>query len=221
MRISLPSGTSAEIATPTTGEPWAGLVIAPDIFGLRPLYDEMAQRLADRWQMTVCAVEPFPGRDLTEEIEPRFAAVPEIDDEIHLRDLIEGADATGCERVDLLGYCLGGMYCHKAARSDRFERIVSFYGMIRLPEPWQSPTQVEPLEVLLGGNADRVLAIVGGRDSYTPTDDIDALADTGVTVVLYPDAEHGFAHDASRPNHRADDAADAYTRAEMWLRQDR
>jgi dienelactone hydrolase len=219
MRITLPSGTPAEITHPAVGEAAAGLVIAPDIFGLRPLYDEMVQRLADEWQMTVCAVEPFPGRDLPADVEPRFAAVAELDDASHLRDLLEGADATGCEHVNLLGYCLGGMYCHKAARSDRFDRIVSFYGMIRVPEAWQSPTQGQPLEYLINGHADRVLAIVGGHDHYTPAEDIESLAETGVTVVLYPEAEHGFAHDAARPNHRADDAADAYERALMWLRQ--
>jgi carboxymethylenebutenolidase len=63
-----------------------------------------------------------------------------------------------------------------------------------------------------------VLAIVGGRDHYTPAADIDALERTGVTVVRYPDAEHGFAHDGSRPAHRPDDAADAFARAESWLR---
>jgi carboxymethylenebutenolidase len=217
MRITLPSGTSAELARPWKGEATRGLVIAPDIFGLRPLYDDMVQRLADEWQLVVCAVEPFPGRDLGPDVEPRFAAVRSLDDETHLRDLLEGADATSCEPVGLLGYCLGGMYCHKAARTDRFDRIVSFYGMIRVPEAWRSPSQGEPLDYLLKGNPDRVLAIVGGQDTYTPTDDVEALADTGVTVVEYPEAEHGFAHDPARPSHRADDAADAYARARNWL----
>jgi carboxymethylenebutenolidase len=217
MRITLPSGTPAELARPREGAATRGLVIAPDIFGLRPLYDDMAQRLADEWQLVVCAVEPFPGQDLGPDVEPRFAAVPTLDDETHLRDLLEGADATECDTVGLLGYCLGGMYCLKAARSERFNRIVSFYGMIRVPEAWRSPSQGEPLEFLLNGHPDRVLAIVGGRDTYTPAADIEALADTGVTVVEYPEAEHGFAHDPVRPSHRADDAADAYARAKDWL----
>jgi carboxymethylenebutenolidase len=167
--------------------------------------------------MVVCAVEPFPDQELPPDIEPRFSAVPSIDDARHLSDLIEGADATGCATVNLLGYCLGGMYCHKASRSDRFDRIVSFYGMIRIPEAWQSSTQGEPLEYLHSGHADRVLAIVGERDHYTPAQDVAALEATGVTVVRYPDAEHGFAHDASRPAHRIDDAADAYRRAKDWF----
>ncbi len=216
MRITLPSGTPAEIARPD-GEPAMGLVIAPDIFSLRPLYDDLVARLATEWNMVVCAVEPFPGRDLGPDVEPRFAAVPAIDDGAHLRDLLEGADATGTDRVGLLGFCLGGMYCHKASRSDRFARIVSFYGMIRVPEAWRSNTQGEPLQHLTAGHADRVLAIIGERDHYTPPADVEALEATGVTVVRYPDAEHGFAHDAARPAHRAGDAADAFARAERWL----
>jgi carboxymethylenebutenolidase len=168
--------------------------------------------------MSVCAVEPFPGRELGPDVEPRFAAVPGIDDAAHLRDLEEAADVLGSDRVGLIGFCLGGMYCHKAARSARFDRIVSFYGMIRVPEAWRSATQAEPLEILAKGRADRVLAIIGGRDHYTPEADVDALEGSGVTVVRYPDAEHGFAHDASRPAHRPDDAADAFARAESWLR---
>jgi dienelactone hydrolase len=217
MRIILPTGTPAEIAEPASAQPTMGLVIAPDIFGLRPLYDDMVQRLADEWRMTVVAVEPFPGRALGAEVEPRFAEVRSLDDDDHLRDLLEGADACHAEKVGLLGYCMGGMYCHKAARSDRFQRIVSFYGMIRLPEAWRGAGQREPLDYLLRGHASRVLAIIGDLDHYTPPDDVEALAETGAVIVRYPEAEHGFAHDASRPAHRPADAADAYARAHAWL----
>ncbi len=37
--------------------------------------------------MTVCAVEPFPGFDLGPDVEPRMAAVPNLDDDRHLADL--------------------------------------------------------------------------------------------------------------------------------------
>ncbi len=219
MRITLPSGTEAELAEPadSDNDPTMGLVIAPDIFGLRPLFDDMVARLASVWSMTVCAVEPFPGLDLGDEVEPRFAAVPTLDDDIHLRDLIEAADATGCDQVGLLGFCMGGMYCFKAARSDRFSKIASFYGMIRLPEVWAGPAQGEPLDDLAAGHPDRVLAIIGERDTYTPPADVVALEAAGVDVVRYPEAEHGFAHAPDRPAHRPDDAADAFQRAHTWL----
>jgi carboxymethylenebutenolidase len=215
MRITLPSGTSAEIVHHDS--PRMGLVVAPDIFGLRPLYDDMVQQFSNEWQMSVCAVDPFPGLELGPEIEPRFAAVPSLNDEVNLRDLLEAADALQTPVVGLIGFCMGGMYCFKAARSERFFRIASFYGMITLPEAWRSPSQGEPLGMLLSGYAENVLAIVGGQDHYTPIVDIDQLRSTGAQVVLYPEAEHGFAHDASRPAHRPEDAADAYARAKDWL----
>jgi carboxymethylenebutenolidase len=219
MRITLPSGTEAEIAEPmdTDDSPSMGLVITPDIFGLRPLFDDMVARLASVWSMTVIAVEPFPGCDLGDAVEPRFAAVPTLDDDAHLRDLIEAADATGCDRVGLLGFCLGGMYCFKSARSDRFAKIASFYGMIRVPEAWAGPGQGEPLDQLAAGHPDRVLAIIGELDNYTPAADVVALEASGVHVVRYPDAEHGFAHAPDRPTHRPSDASDAFARTHTWL----
>jgi len=215
MRTTLPSGTPAELVTADGAT--MGLVIAPDIFGLRPLFDDLVARLADEWSMAVCAVEPFPGRDLPLEAEPRVAAMSELDDEAELADLLAGAEATGQERVGLIGFCMGGMYALKTARSDRFARIVAFYGMIRVPEPWRGPGQGEPLDHLATGHPDRVLAIIGERDPYTPPADVEALEAAGVATARYPDAEHGFVHDANRPAHRPDDAANALHRANTWL----
>jgi carboxymethylenebutenolidase len=216
MRTTLPLGTPVEIAR-CEAPARMGLVVAPDIFGLRPLYDDLVARLAVEWRMDVAAVEPFPGFDLGPDVEPRFAAVGSLDDGVHLRDLGEAADLLGHERVGLLGFCMGGMYVLKAARDDRFARLVAFYGMIRIPEDWRGAGHGEPLDHLAAGHPDRVLAIIGERDPYTPPDDVVALERTGVRVERFPDAEHGFAHDAARPAHRPDDAARAFALAEAWL----
>lgn len=194
-----------------------GLVIAPDIFGLRPLFDDLVARLAREWNMAVAAVEPFPGRHLSNDVQERFAAVPSIDDDSHLRDLHQAADVLATPRVGLIGFCMGGMYCFRSARSDRFARIASFYGMIRIPEEWRSPTHGDPLTILRAGHAERVLAVIGNRDPYTPEVDVSELRTTGVTICEYPEAEHGFAHDPSRPAHRPDAAADAFAKAKDWL----
>jgi dienelactone hydrolase len=143
--------------------------------------------------------------------------MPELSDDAILRDMHEAADALGVDRVGLMGFCMGGMYCHKAARSDRFVRISSFYGMIHIPEGWMSATQGDPLAYLEGGHADRVLAIIGSLDPYTPPDQVVELRAAGVTVQEYPEAVHGFAHDVSRPAHRAHDANDAFSRTRDWL----
>ena len=221
MRVTLPSGSTAELARPS-GPARRGLVVATDIFGLRPLYDDLCALLAEEYEAVVVAPDPFPGHEPGPTIEARQAIVPQRSDERSCRDLVDAADlaAGGIDEaieVSLIGFCLGGMYCHKAAPLGRFHRIVSFYGMIRLPDPWRSDVQEEPLACLRRGGAGTVLAIVGERDPYTPADAIDELGTTGVTVVRYPEAEHGFVHDPSRPSHRPADAADAWARCRAWI----
>jgi dienelactone hydrolase len=112
---------------------------------------------------------------------------------------------------------MGGMYCFKSAGLACFDRIASFYGMIHTPEQWASPDQGDPLEYVRNGDASKVLAIIGSLDTWTPPGHVQELRDAGVTVVEYSRAEHGFAHDTSRPAHRPDDATDAFARARAWL----
>ncbi len=220
MRIQLPSTTPAEVAL-SPGLPARGLVIAPDIFGLRPLFDGMCQRLAEGQGWAVCAVEPFPGRQ-TLTIEERQAMAKDLDDEAQLGDLVAAADhllELGAQPVGVLGFCMGGMYTLKAAGTGRFDRAVAFYGMIRVPEAWHGPGQGEPLEALARPEAAPVLAIIGEEDPYTPPGDVEALEaiGSGVEVVRYAQAAHGFVHDPARPAHRPADAADAWERAINFL----
>jgi carboxymethylenebutenolidase len=227
VRITLPSGTPAELARPAQAS-GLGVVLHPDIGGLRPLFDDLCARLAadDGW--TVCAPEPFPGRE-TMTLEERMAAMAGLDDERQLGALHEAAAATECERVAVIGFCMGGMYTLKAAGNvdwrasgapPAFQRAVAFYGMIRVPEQWRGPGHGEPLDALRAPEACPVLAIIGERDVWTPPDDVAALdALPNVTVVRYPEAEHGFVHDPDRPAHRAADAADAWRRAAQFLNE--
>jgi dienelactone hydrolase len=215
MRIQLATGTPAELARPE-GEVRRGLVMAPDIGGLRPLFDDLCARLASEHGWVVCAPEPFPGREsLT--LEERLGAVGSLDDERQVGDLVAAADTTEAEPVAVIGFCMGGMYALKAAGTGRFDRAVSFYGMIRVPEQWQGEGQGAPLDAVTRPGAAPVLALIGGQDIWTPSDDVDALEQAGATVVRYPEAEHGFVHDPSRPAHRSDDAADAWRRAIEFL----
>jgi dienelactone hydrolase len=191
-----------------------GVVIAPDIMGVRPLFTDMATRLADEYGWVVRVVEPFPGREHLS-VDERLATPLDLDQVVG--DLVAAADDTGCERVAVVGFCRGGLHVYQAAGTGRFDRGVSFYGMIRVPPEW-NPGIGEPLEVLVTPRACPVLAIVGGCDHYTPPADVEALrALPNVEVVVYPEAEHGFVHDPDRATHRPDDAADAWRRAAAFL----
>jgi carboxymethylenebutenolidase len=216
VRTTLYNGTPIEIARPT-GAPRRGVVVIPDIGGLRPLFDDLVERLANENDWAVVAVEPFPGREQMT-LEERMAAMPSLVDETQLGDITAAAGVLDVEPVAVVGFCMGGMYTMKAAATGRFDRAAAFYGMIRVPDAWRGPGQFNPLDLLQPpARADRVLAIIGTADPYTPPDDVDALAELGATVVRYEGAEHGFVHDPSRPAHRADDAADAWRRVVDWL----
>ncbi len=209
-RIVLPSGTEAVLTRPP-GAAGAGLVLLPDILGLRPLFDSLCARLAREWGVAVCAPELMPGTQSTADLSVRLGATRLVSDARRLADIVAAADATGCPRVVLLGFCQGGTYAYKASGLARFERVVAFYGPVR---PALGPAQEPALDRIDGAT---VLALVGERDRLLPAADVDDLAATGVTVVRYPDADHGFVHDPARPAHRPDDAADAWRRCAAWL----
>jgi len=217
MRTTLANGTPVEVARPD-GAPSRGLVVAPDIGGLRPLFDDLVARLAAEQGWAVAAVEPFPGREDLSLQERMTSAAPSLRDVDTVADLVAAADLLDVEPVGIVGFCMGGMWTMKAVSTDRFAAGVAFYGMIRSPN-WHSAHNAHAIDLLTAvpGSAQRLLAVIGTADSYTPADDVADLEALGATVARYEGAEHGFVHDPSRDVHRPDDAADAWARAIDWL----
>jgi carboxymethylenebutenolidase len=209
------------------GFPRSGLVLHPDIMGLRPLFDDLSRRLATHG-FAVCAPEPFARApvDVVSAAEPtaRMAYVKELDDELQLGDLEIAADFLvvhdDVREVAVMGFCMGGMQVLKAAATGRFDRAVAFYGMIRVPDAWVGPKTRQPLDA--AADVCPTLAIFGGQDGYSPAPDIAALRAAWANrpdcqIVVYEEAEHGFVHAPERPAHRADDAADAWRRTLAFL----
>jgi len=208
------------------GEALGGVVLAPDLIGLRPLFEDICRRLATHG-LSVCAPETF-ARLLPEggslDVDQRRARVGELHDDVVMEDLAEAADhlvaADGVGNVAVLGFCMGGGFALKAAATGRFERAVAFYPLLRTPPEWASGGLRDALET--AGDACPALAILGEVDPYTPPADIDALRNAWAgkrdhKVVVYRSADHAFAHDPDRPVHRPDDAADAWHRTLAFL----
>jgi carboxymethylenebutenolidase len=209
------------------GDPARGLVVHPDVGGVRPLFDDLCRRLATHG-LAVCAPEPWARIPEPERaaLDPaaRLERMAARDDAADLGDLARAADylraTDGARDVAVLGFCMGGMYTLKAAATGAFDRAVVFYGMIRLPDTWGGPGQGEPLDV--AADACPTLAFFGAADPFTPAPDIEALRRTWAghsehEIVVYPGAEHGFVHDPARPAHRPDDAADTWRRTLAFL----
>ena len=209
------------------GLPRSGIVLHPDLMGIRPLFDDLCRRLATHG-FAVCSPEPFARAPAevrnAEDPSARMDYIPQLDDELQLGDLERAADRLVVDddvsEVAVLGFCMGGMQTLKAAATDRFDRAVPFYGMIRIPENWRGGRLREPLET--AAEVCPTLAIFGSVDPFTPAADIEALRAAWAgrpdcEIVVYEGADHGFVHAPERPAHRADDAADAWTRVLRFL----
>jgi carboxymethylenebutenolidase len=222
-------GATVEVvhAAPTDAAPSLGVVVHPDLMGVRPLFDDLCRRLATHGVAVACP-EPFSraSREVREAEDPsvRMGLIPSLDDGVQLGDLVAAADflterdAVG--EVSVIGFCMGGLQTLKAAATGRFVRAVAFYGMIRLPDAWNGPTFADGLT--RAAEVCPTLAVFGAVDPFTPSDDIEALRTAwrdrpDCEIVVYPGAEHGFVHAPERPAHRPDDAADAWGRTLAWL----
>jgi dienelactone hydrolase len=210
----LPSGTPVLLAEPLDGAVRRDVVLSASLRGFTGMYTELCLRLAQRHRWRIAAPEQFPGQqDLDEQ--GRTGQVARFADEAKLDELEAAADLLSSGPVALAGFCLGGMYALKASARARFDAIVAFYGMIRLPGHWRAPGQAEPLDCLT--DPERVLAIAGERDPLIAAADIADLRAAGVRTLTFPDAGHAFAHDPSLPSYRAADATAAWQAAAAHL----
>lgn len=208
------------------GMPSAGIVLHPDMGGLRPLFEDMARRLATHG-FAVVTFEQFASQpaDVRAAIDQRMTHVKDLDDQQQMEIFSAAANLMTVEddvaRVSMIGFCMGGMYTFKAAAVDRFDAAVAFYGMIRPPEQFVGPGHtIEPLAV--AAQMCPTLAFFGTNDPWTPEPDVEALANawsgrSDCEIVLVDGAEHGFVHDPERDVHRPTDAANAWDRTLTWI----
>ena len=120
-RSSSTGSRSPAVHARPDGMPTAGLVLHPDIGGLRPLFEDMARRLATHG-LAVCVIEPFAG---SARVGPRRRSRPAWPASristtpsrwtcsTAAADLLVVDDDV--TRVSVLGFCMGGHYAFKAA----------------------------------------------------------------------------------------------------------
>lgn len=201
-----------------------GIVILPDIRGLFPFYELLAQRLAEQGH-TALAIDYFGRTAGTGPRNENFRPMehlmrvtrPTLDADImaaanYLRD------KCGCFTV-ALGFCFGGRQAFFAsAPKFGFAGVIGFYGMPGLyPNGAAGPTQ-HAAEL-----AAPILGLFGGDDhgiSRQELDEFDAAL-TAASVehefVVYPGAPHSF-FDVNYAEHTAA-CADAWNRVLAFVSQ--
>lgn len=210
-----PEPVETIVAVPDDGAT-VGIIQAVDIIGLRPVYDDLCLGLASHGY-AVCAVEPFARippevRDPLD-IMARRELVRDLDDADQVGDLRRAGDylrdVHGVSDLIVFGFCLGGYYVLKAAATGIYVGAVTCYGMITTPEEWKADGHADPMDTI--DDVCPTLAAFGGKDHWTPEDQIDRLRTAWTdrpdcSVVVFDEADHGFVHSPASPSYRAEDA---------------
>src|SRR3989441_6630243 len=194
----------------------AAVVIAPDVRGLHPFYEELAERFATAG-IHALAFDYF-GRTAGAERRPDdFDFMPHVRQTAPktlfadiAASLAHLAKETGARRRFVLGFCFGGRIAFlSSAEQKEVAGVVGFYGRLseREGETWPVPA-AEARRMRAA-----VLGLFGGNDPGIPATDIaafdKALAGAGVQrhIETYPGAPHSF-FDRSFAEHKreCDDA---------------
>lgn len=203
----------------TTSAPEApGIVILPDVRGLHPYYELLAEAFAqaglhalaiDHYSRT--AGTGYRGDDF--DFAPHREVVTDGQVASDVQAAVAHLHGLGCGRVFVVGYCFGGRQALLQAARRGIDGVIGFYG----PPTQEGPEGRSPLADAREGLVRcPVLALYGGADQGIPAADIEAY-DTALEaagaphrIVVYPGAPHSF-FDRTMDEH-AEACADAWRR---------
>jgi len=196
-----------------------GIVVLPDVRGLHPFYEDLANRLAETGVHALAVDlyartagpgrrgEDFEYRSHVAQTDPRTIAF----DVAAAADTLRQLEGGSADRVFAMGFCFGGRVSFmQAAEGHGLAGVIGFYGPLATPF-W--PAQPTPIE-LAPAFTSPVLGLFGGADPGIPAESIAAFdaaleaAGAEHRLVTYPGAPHSF-FDRSADEH-AEAAADAW-----------
>ena len=212
--VTTPDGSAdCYFVHPTSGTA-AGVLIWPDIFGLRPAFRQMGKRLAESGY-SVLVVNPFyrvkkaptaeaGGATPIQELMPLARALNET---THMTDakafvgwLDQQASVAKNRKIGTQGYCMGGPIAFRTAAAvpDRVGAVASFHGGGLVTTAANSPhLQASKTK------AQFLIAIAANDDKQSPTDkdvmkETFAKANLPAEIEVYTDAAHGWCPPDSR-----------------------
>jgi carboxymethylenebutenolidase len=204
----------AHLARATGGD--TGVLIAPDVRGLHPFYEELAERFASAGIHAI-AFDYFGRTAGTDRRGDNFDFMPHVrqtSSQTIQADIAAAVDElrrkTEARRVFVLGFCMGGRVAFiAAAEQTGLAGVVGFYGRLSTREGEQGQAPKDRA----GRMKAAVLGLFGGADPGIPQGEVaefdDALSRAGVEhhIETYPGAPHSF-FDRTFNEHKAacDDA---------------
>lgn len=223
VEITTPDGVADCYMTHPSVGTHAGVIVWPDILGLRPAFEEMGNRLA-RQGYSVLVANPFyrsarapvvaEGATFNDpEVRNTvFALAGELNAETHFTDaraFVDYLDAHGSvdtdRKIGTQGYCMGGPMIMRtaAARPDRIGAAASFHGGGLASDAADSPHLLIP-----DMTADFLIAIAENDDMSDPQAKVtlrEAFEAAGLNaeIEVYEGAQHGWCPPDSAVYHEA------------------
>lgn len=206
--VKTPDGTAdCYFVRPATGAA-AGVLVWPDIFGLRPSFRQMGKRLAESGY-SVLVVNPF-YRVKAAPTADQGAATPiaqltplagALNETTHMTDakafiawLDSQAAVSKTRKIGTQGYCMGGPMAFRTAAAvpDRVGGVASFHGGGLVTTAANSP-HLQAAQT----KAQFLVAIAANDDMRAPNDktalkDTFAKANLPAEIEVYTDAAHGW-----------------------------
>lgn len=212
--VTTPDGAAdCYFVHPASGK-GAGVLIWPDIFGLRPAFRQMGKRLAESGY-SVLVVNPFyrVKKSPTAEngsatpIQDVMPLARALNETTHMTDAkafiawLDGQKSVATKRkIGTQGYCMGGPMALRtaAAMPDRVGAVASFHGGGLVTEAPNSP-HLQAAKT----KAQFLIAIADNDDKRSPTDktvlkETFAKANLPAEIEVYTDAAHGWCPPDSR-----------------------
>ncbi len=213
--VATPDGAAdAYFVHPTNG-PAPGVLIWPDIFGLRPAFRQMGKRLAESGYAVLVVNQfyrngkaPAPSEykpKSIEEMRPLAAALNETTHFTDARAFIAWLDKQAAvaknRKMGTQGYCMGGPMAFRtaAAAPDRVGAVASFHGggLVRPDSPTSPHLQAAKTSA-------RFLVAIATNDDERAPGDKDVLKATfaeaklDAEIEVYADSAHGWCPPDSR-----------------------
>jgi len=208
VKVKTPDGVAdCYFVHPASGTA-AGVLIWPDIFGLRPAFRQMGKRLAESGY-AVLVVNPFyrvqkaPTADegAATAIQKLMPLAQGLNEKTHMTDakafigwLDTEASVAKNRKMGTQGYCMGGPIAFRtaAAMPDRVGAVASFHGGGLVTDKADSPH----LQAATS-KAQFLVAIAGNDDQRSPNDktvlkETFAKANLSAEIEVYTGSMHGW-----------------------------
>ena len=208
VNITTPDGTADCYFVHPGGEPSAGVLVWPDIFGLRSAFRQMCKRLAESGY-AVLVVNPFyrvkkaptaenGGATPIAQVMPLAQGLNETTHMTDAKAFVGWMDQQGpvakTKKIGTQGYCMGGPMAFRTAAAvpDRVGAVATFHGGGLVTATPNSPH----LEAARS-KAQFLIAIAESDDTKAPNDKValkDTFAKAGLPaeIEVYAGSAHGW-----------------------------